>query len=381
MNLWPPALFFQHAEQQGVTGAVAAEALKQAHQLQGRELPAVLTLNHLARHTNTRYADLRRFVEREEDPYRKFRITKRSGGKRLICVPNHQLMMVQRWLAEYVLNRIDSNPASTAYSPGASPIKCALRHCGARWLLKLDIRKFFESISEIQVFHVFQSLGYNPLISFEMARLCTRIYADSNRWERRVWTVRLDHYHGIPAYQTKQIGHLPQGAPTSPMLSNLAMRGLDRDLAEIATEAGLIYTRYADDLTFSTGSTAFFRHDATNFLRLAQKRVREEGLLPNKQKTLIAPPGARKIVLGLLVDGDRPRLRREFKQRLLVHAHYLKRFGPAHHAEKRGFRSVWSMQRHTYGLVAYARQVEPDFALRVERELADVNWGPLTGAD
>jgi len=346
MNLWPPALYLQNAQQHGVADPVAREALQQAHEVQRRRLPAILTLKHLAIRTNTRYEDLRRYVERAEDPYRKFRITKRSGGKRLICVPNQPLMILQRWLAEYVLNPIEPNPASTAYTPGASAIRCAHQHCGARWLLKLDIRKFFESVSEIQVFHVFQSLGYNPLISFEMARLCTRIYLDSNRWERKVWTTHAGEYAAIPEYAVKQIGHLPQGAPTSPMLSNLAMRALDGDLTQLAADAGLTYTRYADDLTFSTGSSAFSKEEATRFLRRAQQRVREEGLLPNKRKTLIAPPGARKIVLGLLVDGDRPRLRRE-------------------------------LQRHVYGLVAYARQIELDFAERLEQELAQVDWGLL----
>jgi RNA-directed DNA polymerase len=377
MSLWPPAHYLQFAQQRDTPDAVAREALRQANELQRNRLPAILTLKHLAIHTSTRYEDLRRYVEREQDPYRTFRISKRSGGKRQICVPSPPLMIVQRWLAAHVLRPIPPDTASTAYSQGSSPVRCAWQHCGARWLLKLDIRKFFESVSEIQVFHVFESLGYNPLISFEMARLCTRIYSRSNRWMRSVWTVWSQDYEAIPAYQVKQIGHLPQGAPTSPMLSNLAMRELDSDLARLAASAGLIYTRYADDLAFSTGSSAFSRGDATAFLHLVQKRVRAEGLSPNKRKTLVAPPGARKIVLGLLVDGDRPRLRREFRERLLVHAHYLKRFGPAHHAEKRGFRSVWSMHRHIYGLVGYARQVEPAFAQRVEEELASVRWGPL----
>jgi RNA-directed DNA polymerase len=74
-------------------------------------------------------------------------------------------MMTQRWIAHYILNSQAVHHCSFAFSPGASIRKCAARHVGARWLIKLDVVGFFGSITEIQVYRVFRSLGYQPLIA------------------------------------------------------------------------------------------------------------------------------------------------------------------------------------------------------------------------
>jgi RNA-directed DNA polymerase len=161
------------------------------------------------------------------------------------------------------------------------------------------------------------------------------------------------------------------------MLANLAVKDLDRDLASLAASNGLAYTRYADDLYFSTDDGSFTRGLAEKFLRSANARLRKEGLLPHNEKTRISPPGARKVVLGLLVDGTHPRLQREFKQRLLMHAYYMNKYGPANHAAARGFRSLWSLRRHVSGLLAYAKQVEPHFGADAERKLSSIDWGSL----
>lgn len=379
VNPWPPHPYVSEGLSRGLPENHLREALRQAHNSQNRGYPAILSLKHLAVMTDVSYGDLREVVSRETDPYRSFRIRKRSGGRRLICVPRASLARVQKWLALYVLNRGDVHVSSAAYAPGSSPVKCAALHCGCRWLVKVDVRNFFESISEIQVYRTFRKFGYSTLVSFELTRLCTRVYIrKTRRRSDRVWEADPSRYDGIPAYGSWQIGHLPQGAPTSPMLSNLTMHALDSDLTSLAADAGLYYTRYADDLTFSTSEMSFSRVAARRLLSAVMERLRAEGLRANRQKTVIAPPGARKIVLGLLVDGSRPRLRREFKKSLGAHIHFLKRFGPAQHAERRGFKSIWSMRRHLQGKIAYARQVEPAFADEAERGLAGVDWSVLS---
>jgi RNA-directed DNA polymerase len=376
MDLWPPHLYRRDGREVGRPDSVVSEALRQAHSLQSRGLPAILTLRHLAARTDTPHEQLRAYVTTTVDAYRTFRVRKRSGGFRRICVPEPSLMRVQRWLAKHLLNRIPPHPASAAYAPGASVIQCAQLHCGCRWMLKVDVRAFFESISEIQAYRVFQGLGYNELIAFEMARLCARRYGKSRRIHRHVWQAA-DKGYVIHEYANRQIGHLPQGAPTSPMLSNLALRGLDESVSAIAERSGFAFTRYADDLTFSGADRAITRNAVIQLLAEVNGALRGVGLIPNREKTVIAPPGARKLVLGLLVDRSTPRLQREFKARLLLHSHFLRKLGPAQHARTRGFRSVWSMHRHLAGLIAYASQVEPPFAARIQASLSIVDWGPF----
>lgn len=176
----------------------------------------------------------------------------------------------------------------------------------------MDITGFFESVSEIQAFRVFKSLGYQPLVAFELARICTvSVGSLSPRRFLSAWRSKRDN-EKIPSYTSDILGYLPQGAPTSPMLSNLVMREVDAEIQKISKKFGLTYTRYSDDLTFSTRGD-FSRNKARGFISEVSKILALDGFRPQHKKTSVIPPGSRKIVLGLQVDGDTPRLRREFK--------------------------------------------------------------------
>lgn len=172
------------------------------------------------------------------------------------------------------------------------------------------------------------------------------------------------------------LGSLPQGAPTSPLLANLAVRGLDERLAAFAATRDLVYTRYADDLAISTADDAFTRADAERVVGAVLRELERSGLRPHHAKTRIVTPGARKIVLGLAVDGSQPRLTREYRNKLRLHAHMLGRRGiaPSEHAAALRFRSVLAMRRHIEGKIAHARRVEPAFADGIAAGLAAVDW-------
>jgi len=215
--------------------------------------------------TEIEFRALRDFVRRSEDPYTGFRIKKRRGGIRNIVSPNLQLKRVQRWLARHVLSRVPPHEASKAYAPKCSTVDVARLHCGSRWLVKIDITSFFESVSEIDVYNVFRSLEYSSLVSFELARICTRL-TRSLRHKKSPWLVRYRRAV-ITTYWQDQLGHLPQGAPTSPMLANLVMREADELISKLAQESGLLYTRYSDDLIFSTTNEDFTRADAEALVR------------------------------------------------------------------------------------------------------------------
>ncbi|MBJ7437819.1 MAG: RNA-directed DNA polymerase [Sphingopyxis sp.] len=376
--MWSPQHYRDKGIEQGheaelVSRAAAAiDSFVDAHP----QLPPILTLGHLARRSDISYFQLRRLAEGPRwNHYTFFRIRKRSGGRRLISVPEHRLMIVQRWIAEHVLKKLPVHRASSAFADGASIVKCAKQHCRARWLIKLDISGFFGSISEIQIYRVFLAAGYAPLVAFELARLCTHAPSGSARYDRAQWRSRDNWQLPIMRYRQPHIGFLPQGAPTSPMLSNLVMVGMDKLLAALATAEGLTYTRYSDDITFST-TGAYDRQRATEVIRSTSRLLRTIGLKVNDQKTRVVPPGARKIVLGLLVDNPEPRLSRDFRDRLRQHLHYIEKFGPEAHRAARGFDTVSGLYRHVRGLVDFAKSVDRNYASAMRDRLDAIAWSP-----
>lgn len=344
-------------------------------------LPPVLTLRHLAYLTDTNYALSRNIVSRNTiEPYQVFRIRKRpseAGEKRyrIICAPEPSLMRTQRWIAQQILPRGRPHHASVAFADN-SIYAAAKSHCNCRWMIKMDVRNFFESISEISVYRVFRKLGYQPLPAFELTRVCTRLGSLTRRRRRPQWRTHDPSVFAIGAYRHIRLGHLPQGAPTSPMLANLAVHKFDELVDAIAVRYGLVYTRYADDLALSTRDPKFNRRLARAAIGQIYAAMGQCGLSPNFTKTRVCPPGTRRISLGLLVDGPEPRLNREFKARLRQHLYYLRRtdVGPAAHARKRGFAAIAGLRHHVQGLIAFAGQIEPVYAAKLTAEFAKVQW-------
>ncbi|MDQ1045057.1 reverse transcriptase family protein [Streptomyces sp. V4I2] len=334
--------------------------------LDARGLTPVLTLAHLAHLTGVHYLYLREIVQRRRDPYTEFSRPKRETGKtRTIAAPDPVLMNVQRWLLHQIFGRLTPHQASYAYQQGRSAVQCAQRHLGATWLLKFDLHNFFPSINERAVQAVVHAAGYNKLISFEIARLCTRV-----PWVVE-WPYSGSSYQTIDTYRTPRVGRLPQGAPTSGALANVVARPLDETLAALAEHYDLTYTRYADDMTFST----FRRFERPTLTRCVAEITQAVAATPftlHRKKTRVVPPGARKIVLGLLVDGDEVRLPRQTRKRLEDHIRGAEKFGFAAHVEHIGFSSLQGFIHHVDGLLAYAQGVDTAWARPLTRQWEDL---------
>ncbi len=189
-----PHLFLIEGRKRGIPDEVLQTALTQAKKTEKYRLPSILTLRHFSYLSDVQYTYLREIVARKRhESYRIFSISKWNGGRRRISVPEPQLLISQQWISKNILTKIKPHTRSFAYSQGSSILKCAQPHCGCRWLIKIDVKNFFESISEINVYNFFRKYGYQPLISFELSRICTRM-----KYYRRaseipeLWKVRLD---------------------------------------------------------------------------------------------------------------------------------------------------------------------------------------------
>lgn len=343
-------------------------------------IATVFTLRHLSVCTGIKYKYLRTVVNRTIIPYNLFYLEKRSlikkkfpnnRARRQIATPSSSLMTTQKWLVRNVLQYIPAHHRSFAFHPESNPKYAANWHCGCKWLLKVDLTDFFHSITEQDVFRIFKETGFPKLLSFELARITTFLPRKSD-WKRGLPIP--SKWNKIPKYVYPTQGYLPQGAPTSPMLANLAFKHIDEILEKISVSAGITYTRYADDLAFSCKED-IGRKEISNFRRCIVKELAFHGFKENPRKTSIRGPGTRRIVLGLLVDGNSPRLLKEFKDNLRLHMYYLtsKKFGPSKHAIERGM-PISKLYEHISGLLQWAKTVEPSFAEPMIKKFESIDW-------
>ncbi|WP_229675363.1 reverse transcriptase family protein [Pseudarthrobacter scleromae] len=302
-------------------------------------------LEHLALAVGLRPAYLRDVAARSIDPYREFQVAKARGSVRTIAAPEPDLAKAQRWILEHMFLGSHAGASSFAYRKGVSVGDCARVHVGARWLVKLDLKDFFHSVDARRVATIFRKVGCDDVTSVLLAKLCTR---------------RKNGSRGTLTGATP-LDYLPQGAPTSGMLANLAAENLDRSMSRLASRYRLMYTRYSDDLTFSSNRD-FSRASAFALVRSARGEIARNHFSMHEDKIRISPPGSRLVVLGLLVDSERVRMRGDFKKTLNWHVYGCTRFGPDKYSASLGFSSISEYQAHVNGLFAHAIDIEPEWA-------------------
>ena len=367
MSNWLPHIFRGIAEAEGCSLKFIDILEAEGMRLASRGLPVVFTLGHLSRLVGAPLGLLESVVSRKSDPYRVFKLRKRGKTEqyRLITIPSPALINAQRWIHHNILMKQPVHNCSTAFGQGCSPKDNAERHCGARWLVKTDITNFFESITEQQVYRVFLEIGIRPQLAFQLSRICTRVSEKSFKYKYRRW-----NKNGV------RLGHLPQGSPTSPILANLVCRTLDEDMSVLALKYRCTYSRYADDIVFSSSSLS--RAKASEIIATVSEKLEYMGFRRNRRKTTVSPPGARKIVTGLLVDQKKPRLPREFKDKINLHLFHAQKHGIWDHCKQRSFRSIIGFRAHLHGLITFAENVDPAYGSLCRKRFEDLAWGELS---
>lgn len=245
--------------------------------------------------------------QRTGGPYRSFAIAKRDGSDRIICAPNTQLRYVQRRILDQILSVQPIHDAAHGFVTGRSIVTNAEPHIGARLILKVDLRNFFPTIHWTRVLGLFTSLGY-------YSGNC-KLSVDDRSRNVAVVLARLCTYTPLP--HSWQRCHTPQGAPTSPAIANLVCRKLDARLAGLSKRMSAIYTRYADDLTFSFRDA---RIDVGRFRWWVDQICHQEGFFVNHRKLRVVRDSRRQIVTGLVVN-DCLRVPRETRRRLRAILH------------------------------------------------------------
>lgn len=259
-----------------------------------------------------------------EEHYQKIQIPKRNGAWRTLYVPDSLLKYVQKQILHKVLTQLPVSYCASAYKKGCSLKENAAPHTGKSIVLKLDILDFFGNITYISVYqHAFPGELFPPPVRTLLAHLCC--YRD----------------------------FLPQGAPTSPYISNLVLFPFDRYMERWCKNQNITYTRYCDDLTFS-GSfepKAVIRKVSSFLLRM--------GFEINPKKMKICPQGQRQIITGIVVN-EKTQVPKTYRRNLRQEIYYIEKFGLSEHlAHIHLDLTPEKYLEHLKGKLRYVLQINP----------------------
>jgi len=208
-------------------------------------------------------------VYKKDKFYKKALIPKKNGENRVLCIPTFSMKTVQAWIYEHILKKIDVSEYSMAFVPGKNGLlESAKKHSKSVFLLEMDIHDFFGSIEKYKVQLLFMKVGYASSVASLLAELCT--------------------YEDV----------LPQGAVTSPYLANLLSHSLDARIEGICKRRSILYSRYADDLCFSSDDIIKLK----KIKPIITSIVEDEGFTVNENKTRFLSNSRKKSVVGITIN-------------------------------------------------------------------------------
>jgi retron-type reverse transcriptase len=323
--------------------------------------------------------------DHKNGPYTTHTIPKRGGGERQICAPKKQLKWVQKQILKHILSKVPPHPAAHGFVNGRSTVSNASPHVGAELVVKFDLKDFFPTIHYFRVMGLFASLGYNVgncmfgsddssnQLAPVLARLCCYT-PDPKRWGTAT---------------------LPQGAPTSPAVSNLVCRRLDARLVGLAEANKGTYTRYADDLTFSFQTAADM--NLGRFRWWVDQVCQQEGFVVNQEKFRVIRDSQRQVVTGIVVN-DAVRVPRTLRRELRAIIHNCETNGIEAEAQKwaekkkseaatrpkDSSKSKGTAARfpgYLRGIAAYLNMVQPEHGAQLLRRVNELLGGPVDGGE
>lgn len=318
------------------------------------------------------YADLKNLgYKRAESKLRHYHyriLTKQSGNLRLIESPKPVLKALQRRILKEILQKIPSHANAHGFVKARSIKTFTALHTEKRVVLRMDLRDFFPSISAARVQAFFRTAGYPEPVADFLTGLCTTVTP------RDIWTRAAFGEDPLHLWETRgqarafyHRSHLPQGAPTSPLLANFCAYRLDCRLSGLAESAGAAYTRYADDLAFSGDQE--FEQRVERFSDHVAAIAMEEGLSVQHRKTRIMRQSVRQQLTGLVLN-QRQNIRRADFDRLKAILTNCRRLGPS--SQNRDAHPHF--RQHLNGRVGFIEMVNPQRGQKLRAIFHQIQW-------
>lgn len=268
--------------------------LNYAKRIFNNGVPIIFDEYHFSKLVGIDYSYMYKVANDPRKFYRSFSILKHDGSRRKIDEPLPTLKIIQNWILKNILYKTNIHPSAKAYKTGLSLKENVKYHRNQKYVLKLDIVKFFNSISEKLIFKYFFNLGYEKKLALLLSKLC--VLNNS----------------------------LPQGAPTSPYLSNIALKDFDNKIYKYSRKKNIRYTRYADDMTFSGD------FNKSHIIQYVSNQLNKIDLILNEKKIRLLKQHQRQIVTGIIVN-KKLQLSKDARRQLRQEIYYIKKYGLEDH--------------------------------------------------
>lgn len=306
--------------------------LSYAENLLNLGLPVIYDQEHFALLVGYDYSFILALSNAPECFYKQFDIPKKNGTTRTIDEPYPTLKEIQTWILENILTPASKHfvsPVAKAFMPGKSLRDNAKFHRNKECVIALDIHDFFGSIHFGIVYGAFKAMGYSSSVSALLSNLC--VLNNS----------------------------LPQGAPTSPMLSNIVFKPIDDGIFNYCSTRGIMYTRYADDMVFSSNDL-----DVAKLISYVKMRVGNFRMHINESKTKVMHRGSRQNVTGVVVN-DKLQVPRTYRMKIRQEMFYVQKYGLAEHLDRAKDIPKWIQTplhyaHHLYGKICFVLQINPN---------------------
>ena len=283
---------------------------------------------------------------------------KANGSARLLEIPKTNLRAIQRQIYHEILQNIPLHEACHGFRKGYSCRSYVEPHCAKAVVIRMDLQGFFNSIPLRRIHAIFETIGYRVDVARLLAGLCSNQVPHDVVFSNPDLSWRERKQYSAP--------HLPQGAPVSPALSNLAAFNLDVRLTSLMEKMGGVYTRYADDLAFSG---RFSKATCHRLHALVCHIAMDEGFSLNTHKTRIMHQGVRQSLTGLVLNQhvNYPRYKYDKLKAILFNCC---RYG----ANSQNLENHDDFKAHLQGKIAYVKTINPKRAIRLEQLFAKIEW-------
>ncbi|UNY98357.1 reverse transcriptase family protein [Zhouia spongiae] len=313
--------FTEKAIENGFSSDYIEKCLSYASPLLENNLPVVYNINHLSGLVGYNVSYLKRAVKFPKYFYREFEIEKSNGKKRKLHEPLPSLKEIQLWILDEILYKLKVSRYAKAYVPKRSIKEHTIYHTDEPFVLTLDIKNFFNSIQFDSVESLFKKIGYSEKMANLFTKLCFRD------------------------------DELPQGAPTSPYISNLILKDFDFAVSKYCMEHNIKYTRYADDLAFSGDL------NAEEIEKLIKDELSKIGMELNDEKRKLMKPNQPQLISGIIVN-KKAQLPKKIRNSLRNEMYYIKKFGLPSHLERTNQKKP-NYLKHLMGRINYILQINP----------------------